>query len=188
MSGSVFQGTSALALDAKGRVTVPVRHRDVLMAIADGKLTLTKHPEGCLLVFPRPAWESFRDKLLALPMAADGWRRVFLGSAVDVEIDGSSRMLVSPGRRRNTDVPNASTTRAPIAIPPASGVVSRRSSDGPRGDLSVLALIAVSIANGASAVRVVRAVHVGTSIPYTGAYHPRPDSSSPCASNSSLAS
>ena len=46
----------------------------------------------------------------------------------------------------------------------------------------------VSIANGASAVRVVRTVHVGTSVPYTGAYHPRPDSSSPCASRSSPAS
>jgi MraZ protein len=99
VSGSVFQGTSALALDGKGRVTVPARHREVLMAIADGKLTLTKHPEGCLFVFPRPAWEAFRDKLLALPMAADGWRRVFLGSAMDVEIDGSSRVLVSPELR-----------------------------------------------------------------------------------------
>jgi MraZ protein len=95
----VFQGTSQLALDGKGRVTVPVRHRDLLMAIAEGKLTITKHPQGCLFVFPRPAWESFRDKLLALPMDADGWRRIFLGSAVDVDIDGSSRVLVSPELR-----------------------------------------------------------------------------------------
>lgn len=99
MSGSVFQGTSALALDAKGRLNVPVRHRDVLMAIAEGRLTLTKHPEGCLLVFPRPTWEQFRERLLALPIGADGWRRIFLGSAVDVEIDGSSRVLVSPELR-----------------------------------------------------------------------------------------
>jgi MraZ protein len=99
VAGSVFQGTSAIALDGKGRVTVPVRHRDVLMATAEGKLTLTKHPEGCLLVFPRPTWELFRDRLLALPMSADGWRRIFLGSAVDVELDGSSRVLVSPELR-----------------------------------------------------------------------------------------
>jgi len=99
LSGSVFQGTSALALDGKGRVTVPVRHRDLLLAIADGRLTLTKHPAGCLLVFPRPAWEQFRDRLLALPMSADGWRRVFIGSAVDVEIDASSRVLVPPELR-----------------------------------------------------------------------------------------
>jgi MraZ protein len=50
-------------------------------------------------VFPRPAWEQFRDRLLALPMSADGWRRIFLGSAVDVEIDGSARVLVPPELR-----------------------------------------------------------------------------------------
>lgn len=99
VSGSVFQGTSALALDGKGRVTVPVRHRDLLVAIAEGRLTLTKHPDGCLLVFPRPAWEAFREKLMAMPMGAEGWRRLFLGSAVDVEIDGSSRVLVPPELR-----------------------------------------------------------------------------------------
>jgi MraZ protein len=95
----VFQGASALALDAKGRISVPVRHRDVLMALAQGQLTITKHPDGCLLVFPRPAWEVFRDRLMQLPMSAEGWRRIFLGNAMDVEIDGSSRVLISPELR-----------------------------------------------------------------------------------------
>lgn len=99
VSTFVFQGASALALDGKGRITVPVRHRDVLVALAQGQLTLTKHPDGCLLVFPRPAWESFRERLMQLPMAAEGWRRIFLGNAMDVEIDGSSRVLVSPELR-----------------------------------------------------------------------------------------
>jgi len=95
----VFQGASALALDSKGRIAVPTRHRDVLQATADGQLTLTKHPEGCLLVFPRPAWESFRDRVAALPMSASGWKRVFLGNAMDVELDASSRILISPELR-----------------------------------------------------------------------------------------
>ncbi len=95
----VFQGASALALDAKGRLAVPARHRDVLQALCEGQLTLTKHPEGCLMVFPRPAWETFRDKVAALPMSASGWKRIFLGNAMDVEIDGASRFLVSPELR-----------------------------------------------------------------------------------------
>ena len=67
-------------MDAKGRITVPeARHRDSLMALAQGQLTITKHPEGCLMVFPRPAWESFRDRVAALPMSASGWKRVFPG-------------------------------------------------------------------------------------------------------------
>lgn len=99
MSGTVFQGASALTLDGKGRLTVPARHRDVLTAIAGGQLTITRHLAPCLLIFPRPAWESFRDKLMQLPMGADPQRRIFLGNAVDVEIDGASRVLVSPELR-----------------------------------------------------------------------------------------
>jgi len=95
----VFQGASALTLDGKGRIAVPARHRDLLLATAAGQLTLTKHPQGCLMVFPRPAWEAFRDRVAALPMSASGWKRVFLGNAMDVEIDGSSRVLVSPELR-----------------------------------------------------------------------------------------
>ncbi len=94
MSDSVFQGTSALTLDGKGRMTVPARHRDALTGGTDRQLTFTKSSAGCLWVFQRPAWEDFRLLLLGLPMQADGWRRLFLGSAVDVEIDSAERLLV----------------------------------------------------------------------------------------------
>ena len=95
----IFQGTSALKLDDKGRVTVPARQRDGLAELSKGQLTLTKHPVGCLLVFPRPVWESFRERLIALPMQADGWRRVFLGSAADVDVDSADRINVPPELR-----------------------------------------------------------------------------------------
>jgi MraZ protein len=95
----VFQGTSALTLDAKGRIAVPSRHRDALMESAGGQLTLVKHPADCLLVLPRPNWLQQRDRLMALPMEADGWRRVLIGSAVDVDIDAGSRIHVSPELR-----------------------------------------------------------------------------------------
>lgn len=99
MADFVFQGASALALDAKGRLVVPARHREVLTALAKGQLTLTKHPQGCLMLFPRPAWEGFRDKIAALPMQAAGWKRIFLGNAMDVEVDAASRLLISPELR-----------------------------------------------------------------------------------------
>jgi MraZ protein len=100
VAGSVFQGESALTLDGKGRLTVPARHRELLAAVSGGQLTVTKQPAArCLLLFPRPAWESFRAKLLALPMGADDWRRIYLGGAMDVEIDAASRVLISPELR-----------------------------------------------------------------------------------------
>lgn len=94
----MFQGASSLSLDAKGRLAVPTRHRDALSSHA-GQLTITKHPHGCLMVFPRPAWEEFRGRIAALPMQAQWWKRIFLGNAMDVEMDGSGRVLVSPELR-----------------------------------------------------------------------------------------
>ena len=95
----VFQGASSLTLDAKGRLSVPTRHRDVISAVAAGQLTLTKHPHGCLMVFPRPEWDLFRDRIAALPMSAQWWKRIFLGNAMDVELDGTGRILISPELR-----------------------------------------------------------------------------------------
>jgi len=99
VSDFVFQGESALTLDGKGRVTVPARFRDALAALCAGQMTLTKHPSRCLLLFPRPAWVEFRAKLMALPMGSEAWRRLFIGSAMDVDIDGGSRVLLSPELR-----------------------------------------------------------------------------------------
>ena len=96
---TVFQGASSLSLDAKGRLSVPTRHRDVLLATASGQLTITKHPHGCLMVFPRPEWEKFRERIAQLPMSAQWWKRIFLGNAMDVELDGTGRVLVSPELR-----------------------------------------------------------------------------------------
>ena len=96
----MFHGASSLSLDAKGRLSVPTRHRDILSATADGALTITKHPDGCLMIFPRPEWEKFRERIAALPMSAQWWKRIFLGNAMDVEIDSTGRVLVSPELRQ----------------------------------------------------------------------------------------
>ena len=99
MANVVFQGPAALTLDGKGRLAIPARHRELLSAMGVTQLTITRHPEGSLLVFPRPAWEQFRDRVAALPMESGGWKRIFLGNAMDVEIDGSSRVLIAPELR-----------------------------------------------------------------------------------------
>jgi MraZ protein len=96
---TVFQGASSLALDIKGRLSVPTRYRDVLSATAAGQLTMTKHPHGCLMIFPRNEWEKFRDRISSLPPQAHWWKRIFLGNAMDVDMDATGRLLVSPELR-----------------------------------------------------------------------------------------
>ena len=93
-----------MSLDGKGRLSVPTRHRDVLLATSSGQLTLTKHPHGCIMVFPRPAWEKFRDRIASLPMSAQWWKRIFLGNAMDAELDGTGRVLVSPELRSGAGI------------------------------------------------------------------------------------
>ena len=100
----MFQGASSLSLDAKGRLSVPTRHRDILNVAALGQLTITKHPHGCLMVFARPEWEKFRERINSLPMSAQWWKRIFLGNAMDVEIDASGRVLVSPELRASAGI------------------------------------------------------------------------------------
>ncbi|MEP7295002.1 MAG: division/cell wall cluster transcriptional repressor MraZ [Burkholderiales bacterium] len=99
MADIAFQGPAALTLDGKGRLAVPARHRELLTAMGVSQLTITKQPGGSLLIFPRPAWEAFRARIAALPMEAAGWKRVFLGNAMDVDIDASSRVLIAPELR-----------------------------------------------------------------------------------------
>jgi MraZ protein len=101
VSNNVFQGPAALTLDSKGRIAMPARHRERLTTMGVNQLTITKHPEGSLMIFPRPAWEIFSERIAALPMGGGAWRRVFLGNAMEVEIDASSRLLIPPELRQS---------------------------------------------------------------------------------------
>lgn len=94
-----FRGGPVLTLDAKGRISVPSRWRDLLMATVDGRLMIAKDPARCLTVYPRPIWDAFEAQLVQLTMKDDNWRRLYLGSATEVEIDSASRVLVPPELR-----------------------------------------------------------------------------------------
>lgn len=98
----MFQGSAALNLDAKGRMTIPTKHRDALARPGDGRLVVTAHPHKCLLLYPEPAWEPIRDKILAAsslePQAAK-LRRMLVGMASETEIDAAGRVLLSPELR-----------------------------------------------------------------------------------------
>jgi MraZ protein len=102
----MFQGAAALSLDAKGRLTVPSRHRDALQgksSPAASTLVLTAHPDGCLLLYPAAAWEPIRARVMGFP-ALDArfsvWKRLLVGFAEEVEIDAAWRVLISPELRK----------------------------------------------------------------------------------------
>jgi MraZ protein len=95
----VFRGGPVLTLDGKGRISVPARYRDVLLETVNGEMVVSKNPDGCLSLYPLPVWEQFEASILALPMEYDAWRRLYVGSATEIEIDGGSRLLIPPELR-----------------------------------------------------------------------------------------
>jgi MraZ protein len=98
----VFQGAAQLNLDTKGRLAIPARHRDALAQAGDGHLVLTAHPHRCLLLYPAPAWEPIRDRILATPSfdpRSAAAKRVLVGNARDSEIDAAGRILIAPELR-----------------------------------------------------------------------------------------
>ena len=98
----VFEGAAALNLDAKGRMAIPARHRDALLATGEGSLTLTSHPHGCLLLYPTPVWEPIRDQILRVPSfdpLAASLKRVLVGNARTEELDSAGRILLAPELR-----------------------------------------------------------------------------------------
>jgi mraZ protein len=101
--GAVFRGVTHLALDNKGRLAIPAKHREALLARADGHMVLTADPSRCLLLYPFPEWEPIQKRLMALSSFNDkirGLQRLLVGHADDVELDGAGRILVPPALRQ----------------------------------------------------------------------------------------
>ncbi|HXX84349.1 MAG TPA: division/cell wall cluster transcriptional repressor MraZ [Casimicrobiaceae bacterium] len=99
----MFRGVSHLALDSKGRLAVPAKHREALAADGNGRVILTADPSRCLLIYPLPEWEPIQKRLMALSSFNEkirGLQRLLVGHADDVELDGAGRILVPPALRQ----------------------------------------------------------------------------------------
>ena len=94
----MFRGQFSHSVDAKGRVSLPARFRDVLVAEGDARFVLTPAVfDPCLHLYPMKAWEEFERKVSELPSldaTAIRFRRLYVSAAVECELDGSGRVLV----------------------------------------------------------------------------------------------
>ena len=98
--GGGFHGAAVITLDAKGRVAIPTRHRSALSE--GGRLVLTAHPDGCVLMYPPAEWEPVRARVEAFPSfdpRASWWKRLLLGFEEHIAPDASGRILLPPALR-----------------------------------------------------------------------------------------
>ena len=93
----MFFGETAINLDAKGRLAIPMRYREAIREQSDGQLVLTysAFDSGALYLYPEKEWERVRDDITGLSTFNPGHRslqRKLVGSASTVETDGNGRI------------------------------------------------------------------------------------------------
>lgn len=103
----MFGGVSSMNLDSKGRLAIPAKHRDALLARSEGRLVITVEPAGCLLIYPEPDWIPVRDQLNKLSGPKMALRRLIVGHAEEIEMDASGRILVPPALRQRAQLDKA---------------------------------------------------------------------------------
>ena len=92
------RGSNHISLDAKGRMSIPTKHRAALTGESEGRLVVTISPtDKCLLMYTLGDWNVVEEKLVALPTLNPQTRtlkRMLIGNADDCAMDGSGRILL----------------------------------------------------------------------------------------------
>ena len=89
----MFMGEYNHTIDAKGRLIIPSKFRELL----GEEFVLTKGLDGCLSIYPMDEWKAFEEKLKALPLtnkSARAFSRFFVAGATMCELDKQGRILL----------------------------------------------------------------------------------------------
>ncbi|HVW29025.1 MAG TPA: division/cell wall cluster transcriptional repressor MraZ [Polyangiaceae bacterium] len=99
----MFRGQFVHTIDAKGRVSLPARFRESIVANGDARLVLTPAPfDPCLHLYPLSDWAELEKKIDNLSRFEPDivrFRRMYVSAALECELDGGGRVLVSPDYR-----------------------------------------------------------------------------------------
>lgn len=95
-----FRGNYTLSVDAKGRMAVPKKFRDVVAVESHNQIVLTIDvSKKCLSLYMEPEFSEKESQIMSLkgaiqnPLVRD-LQRVFVGLAHTLELDGQGRFLV----------------------------------------------------------------------------------------------
>ncbi|HEX4870490.1 MAG TPA: division/cell wall cluster transcriptional repressor MraZ [Moraxellaceae bacterium] len=100
----MFRGYDELNMDAKGRIGLPTRYHERVLAACQGTFVITVDlREHCLALYPLNEWEAIEAGLNKLPVSDPQSARIkrrLLGYATEVSLDASGRLLLSPELRK----------------------------------------------------------------------------------------
>ncbi len=90
----MFMGEYNHIIDAKGRLIIPARFRELL----GEEFIMTRGLDGCLSVYPMDEWEAFEDETQSITTykqkCANLHSRFFVAGATNCELDKQGRILV----------------------------------------------------------------------------------------------
>ena len=99
---SRFRGSSYHTIDAKGRLIIPARFRDVIREGGHDGVMISRM-DGCLVGFNHGQWARIEERILSLAEKSESmrrFRRVFIGGAFECIWDKQDRILVPPMLRQ----------------------------------------------------------------------------------------
>lgn len=103
-----FCGSYPAILDAKGRLVLPARFREILTAKGEGMLILTYLDlDRRILAYPRRQWELVGEKISSLPDSdptRDDYITYFFSLANECPIDNQGRILIPPNLRQRANI------------------------------------------------------------------------------------
>ena len=97
----MFRGVSNHTIDAKGRIIVPARFRELIKNGDQPGVVITKL-DGGLVAYTAETWSLIEERILALAEKSDAmrrFRRVFIGGAFECHCDKQERILIPPTLR-----------------------------------------------------------------------------------------
>ncbi len=96
-----FRGQSDNRLDAKGRLRIPAKYREVLREYYTDALIITRR-DVCLVAYPPEIWELIEEKASELSQVSPeshAFIRMQISHAEECEFDNKGRVLIPPGLR-----------------------------------------------------------------------------------------
>ncbi|UCG11462.1 MAG: division/cell wall cluster transcriptional repressor MraZ [Deltaproteobacteria bacterium] len=92
----MFRGRSVHTLDAKGRIRIPSRFREILKRRYEDRLIIT-NLDRCLIAYPLLEWEKIEEKLGELSVVRQdvkAFQRFFISGAIECNFDKQGRILI----------------------------------------------------------------------------------------------
>jgi MraZ protein len=98
----MFRGIFAHTVDPKGRVSVPARFRDLILAGNDDRVMITNFRSDktpCLEVYPFAAWLRLEENVGQQPQfdpKVQAFTKYYISNAQECQVDKQGRILLPP--------------------------------------------------------------------------------------------